>query len=100
MSSTTQNAGDAASVTLTVLNAADNSTGIPGVKIAVIGYDGGEEAVAETDAWGQVDLPAAILGRSRLVTVCHPLFYCGALRKEDLAGLQKRTIAIAPLVLR
>ncbi len=89
-----------ANVILSVINAADNSTGVPGVEIAIVEANGTQRTLGQTDTWGRVTLSADVLDRSQVILVCHPLFYCGALRREDFIGFRERTIAIAPLVLR
>lgn len=101
---TEQGTGTTGSLALTVITAADNVTRLPAAEVFVIHVDGRVEPVGITDQFGRVqvqrgpfldnDAPAIA------VMVCHPVFYCGVLRTEEVATRTESTIALATRVIR
>jgi len=99
-----QQAGSAGELfRLTVITAADNVTRLPGADAFVIHSNGLIEQVGASDQFGRIDLRRRpFLGENPAigVMVCHPIFYCGILRTDDMAERAEGTIALAIRVIR
>lgn len=88
-------------ILLRVLNAADNATRIPGAEVFAVKDQGALGRIGVTDVNGYIKVPRSALttsGNAVAVVVCHPVFFCGAQRVEDLAPRDEATLALAPYV--
>lgn len=95
-------AREPAILAITVITAADNATRLPGADIYIVHATGTARAGA-TDQFGRIELERASLNPDSSflgVMVCHPVFYCGMLRGEDIHGRGEMTIALATRVVR
>jgi hypothetical protein len=92
-------------LTVTVILASDNVTRLPAADVYVIQSDGATKRVGMTDQFGRIEIRRDLLqspGAPPLlgIMVCHPVFYCGILREEDIDRRTERTIALAIRVIR
>ena len=74
-------------LSVTVITASDKVTRLPGADVYIIGSTGTVEHVGTTDQFGHIELRhdfASSDSPALGVMVCHPVFYCGILRAEDL----------------
>jgi hypothetical protein len=88
-------------VLLKVISASDNATRIPAAEVFTVGDHGALVRVGVTDTYGEIKLDRAALPKSSNVVailVCHPVFFCGALRADYVAARDEMTLAIAPAV--
>lgn len=88
---------------LTVITAADNVTRLPGAQVFVLHSDGRIESVGMTDQFGSVVIPRTAIVDADMrigVMVCHPVFYCGIIREQELTIRDEMTIALATRVMR
>src|SRR5688572_19127186 len=81
---------------ITVITASDNITRLPGAEISVVRSTGVMRA-GTTDQFGHIELKRDLLMNSDSyfmgVMICHPVFYCGILREDDIKGRGEITIA-------
>jgi hypothetical protein len=88
---------------ITVITASDNMTRLPGADVSVVRSTGAVR-VGTTDQFGRVELKRDLFanGDSSFVGVmiCHPVFYCGILREDDLHGRGEITIVLATRIAR
>lgn len=89
---------------LTVITAADNITRLPGADVHIIHASGRVEGVGVSDQFGRVEVQRdAFLSEEAPaigVLVCHPVFYCGLLRTDEVVARTESTIALATRVIR
>jgi len=89
---------------LTVINAADGQTLLPGVEVSVVTRDGAVRILGKTDRFGVIVIEKRVLRENgaSVVLCCHEFFFCGALRvKEDqLLEYDEYLIAISPVIVR
>jgi hypothetical protein len=89
---------------LTVITAADNVTRLPGAEVFVLHASGRLERIGATDQFGGIEVQRAAFLEPQApaigVLVCHPVFYCGMLRTEEVAARTESTIALATRVIR
>jgi hypothetical protein len=88
---------------ITVITASDNMTRLPGAAIYIVRAEGAAH-VGTTDQFGRVVLERALWMNADEaffgLMVCHPIFYCGILRDEEIQGRGETTIALATRVAR
>lgn len=85
-------------VLLRVINAADNATRIPGAEVFSVGDHGALTKIGSTDANGEIRIKrtaVTVSPNAVAVVVCHPVFFCGALRGEYVAKRDEATLALA-----
>jgi hypothetical protein len=85
-------------ILLRVISAADNATRIPGAEVFSVGDRGALMKIGSTDAYGQIKVRHSAVTTSMnavAIVVCHPVFFCGALRGEYIAPRDEATIALA-----
>jgi hypothetical protein len=88
-------------ILLRVISAADNATRIPGAEVFVVGDHGALVRIGATNTYGEIKVRRSALTTSSnavAIVVCHPVFFCGALRSEDVAPRDQATLALAPFV--
>jgi len=94
---------ETSTLSITVITASDNMTRLPGADISVV-RSTGLVRVATTDQFGHIELRHDVLMNSDSsfigVMICHPVFYCGLLRDDDISGRGEITIALATRVAR
>lgn len=98
------NASPDSGLRLQVASVAQETTFLPGVKVIVLLRDGAVREVGKTDEYGIFVLPRQFTKPSiaRAVLLCHPLFYCAALRVDTgtLEAYDEDFVSLAPLVLQ
>jgi hypothetical protein len=88
-------------VLLTVISAADNATRIPAAEVFAVGDRGALMRLGATDLNGEITVGRMVLtteANAVAVVVCHPMFFCGALRAEYIAPRDEATLALAVAV--
>ncbi|MGH9419283.1 MAG: hypothetical protein ACRD3J_04855 [Thermoanaerobaculia bacterium] len=88
-------------VLLRVISAADNATRIPGAEVFSVGDRGALTKIGSTDTYGEIKVKRAAVTTSTnavAIVVCHPVFFCGALRSEYIASRDEATLALARAV--
>jgi hypothetical protein len=89
-------------LTVKVITASDNATRLPGADVFVIRGTGSVERLGTTDEFGLLVIKRDALTNGGIPPVgimfCHPAFFCGILRADDVAHREDPTIALAPYV--
>jgi hypothetical protein len=78
-------------------------TRLPGADAFIIHSNGQVERVGASDQFGRIEVGRApFLNGDPAIGVmgCHPVFYCGVLRTEDMTARTEGTIALATRVIR
>ena len=94
-------AARSAAILLRVISAKDNATRIPGAEVFSVGDRGALVRIGVTGTYGEIRIDRSVLPKSGSViaiVVCHPVFFCGALRADYVAPRDEVTLAIAPAV--
>jgi hypothetical protein len=85
-------------IVLRVISASDNATRIPGAEVFTVGNQGTLSRVGATDTFGEIRIDRSALSTREnaiAIVVCHPVFFCGALRADYVAPRDEMTLALA-----